>query len=73
VNQDLESQARRADQIGEELEKAAAHARTAAGHFRSGEVPRGCAHSVAVQGHLIAAEELLGLIARLHCLKARTD
>lgn len=43
MNQMLESQSKRLLQIAEELEAAASHAKIAANHFKSGEVPRGCA------------------------------
>jgi dihydroxyacetone kinase len=35
-----EAQAKRLDEVVTELEKAIAHAKTAAAHFRSAEVPR---------------------------------
>ena len=53
-----EKQAKALDEIVAELEKAVAHAKTAASHFRSGEVPRGCAHTLAVDGHIRIADEV---------------
>ena len=54
------------DRLAEELDLAARHARTAAGHFRDGIVPRGCAHALAVEGHLKNARTLLDHIAVTH-------
>jgi hypothetical protein len=65
-----ELQAKSLDEIVTELEKAIAHARTAAAHFRSGEVPRGCAHALAVDGHIQVATEALSQIAKRHRLAA---
>jgi len=53
-----------------ELERAAAHARTAAAHFLGREVPRGCAHIVAVEGHLLKARRLLDGVAETHAAHA---
>ncbi|MBK7963369.1 MAG: hypothetical protein IPK04_20560 [Bdellovibrionales bacterium] len=70
-NEKLEEQARRLDEILKELEMAVAHVKTAAAHFRSGEVPRGCAHTVALEGHMIVAGEFLKEISKTHRLAAR--
>lgn len=45
--------------IAVELEKAAAHSRTAAQHFRDKKVPSAGAHTVALMGHLAIANDLL--------------
>ena len=52
--------------VAEELDRAASHARTAAGHFRDGVVPRGCAHIVSVEGHLLNARSVLDRVAIAH-------
>lgn len=70
MNNVLETQAKNLLQIADELEMAAKHARIAADHFRSGEVPRGCAHTLATEGHLLSAEDLLKAVALAHKLKA---
>ena len=54
------------DGIAAELETAARHARIAAGHFRAQEVPRGCAHTLAVEGHLVQVRGRLEEIAVRH-------
>jgi hypothetical protein len=54
-----------------ELDSAAAHARSAAEHFRNGDVPRGAAHAWAVRGHVLAAERSLDEQALEHRLRAR--
>jgi hypothetical protein len=73
MNSALEAQAEKLLKAAEELERAAAHARIAADHFKSGEVPRGCAHSFAAQGHIAAAAESLSLAAKDHRLKAKLE
>jgi hypothetical protein len=67
----FEQQANALDEAAAELEKAAAHAKTAAAHFRSSEVPRACAHVLAVEGHLQATTESLAEIAKRHRLAAK--
>ena len=56
--------------IAGELERAAAHARTAAKHFEAREVPRGCAHIVAVEGHVIKARHTLEGVIENHAAHA---
>jgi hypothetical protein len=73
MNEALEAQSKKLLQIAEELEKAAAHAKIAASHFKLGEVPRGCAHSFAVEGHIAMASETLTLVAKDHRLRAKAD
>ena len=73
MNDALEAQWKKLLQIAEELEKAASHAKIAANHFKLGEVPRGCAHSFAVEGHIVVASETLSLVAKDHRLKARLE
>jgi len=67
----LEAQAKRLLQIAEELERAVAHAKIAANHFKSGEVPRGCAHTFAIEGHMRVVTEILSVAAKEHRLKAK--
>ena len=45
--------------IAVELDKAAAHSRTAAQHFRDKKIPSAGAHTVALMGHLAIANDLL--------------
>ncbi|HEY6150704.1 MAG TPA: hypothetical protein VIW19_09305 [Gaiellaceae bacterium] len=66
----LEEAARLYDAAAEELEQAAKHCRTAAGHFRDHEVPRGAAHAWAAHGHIRAAEDSLDEQARAHARKS---
>jgi hypothetical protein len=67
----MEAAAQLYDSAADELEKAAAHARRAAEHFRDGEVPRGGAHAWATRGHLLAAEKSLDEQALEHRLRSR--
>jgi hypothetical protein len=62
----LEAAASLFESAADELELAGAHARRAAEHFRSGEVPRGTAHAWAALGHLRTGEERLMVQAREH-------
>jgi ferritin len=71
MNDELKAQAQKLFQIAEELEKSAQHAKIAAGHFNSGEVPRACAHTLATEGHIHAANDLLKEVAKAHSLKSR--
>jgi len=66
----LEATSKLYDEASEELERAAAHCRTAATHFRNKEVPRGAAHAWAAQGHLLEAQERLSAQAREHAKRA---
>lgn len=65
-----ENIAEKLDTIAQELEKTLAHCRTAAAHFRNKEVPRGCAHIVALQGHLAHYETLMKEIITIHASRA---
>jgi hypothetical protein len=58
------------DQIADELDRAAAHARTTAQHFRDGEVPRAAAHAWAAQGHIREAQAKLDEQSREHARRA---
>jgi len=58
------------DAAAEELERAVAHCRAAATHFRSGEIPRGAAHAWAAHGHVLAAQERLAEQARTHAARS---
>jgi len=66
----LEEVARVHDAAANELEQAVRHCRTAAIHFRDGEVPSGAAHAWAAFGHIWEAEESLHAQARTHARKA---
>ena len=68
--QRLEASARFYDKAGDELERAVAHCRVAAGHFRAGEIPRGAAHAWAAYGHVLAAEDALDAQAREHATRS---
>ena len=67
---ELEKTAEKLDIIALELEKALAHCKTASAHFTNKEVPRGCAHILAMQGHLASAEQLQKEIAIVHASRA---
>jgi hypothetical protein len=66
----LDSAAQLYNETAAELELAAQHCRTAAGHFRNKEVPRGAAHAWAAQGHVLEAQERLQQQARQHAQKS---
>ena len=54
------------EQVAHELERAAAHARTAAEHFRNREYARMRAHAWAAQGHIHEAQARLAKQSRDH-------
>jgi hypothetical protein len=56
-----------------ELELAMRHLRTAAQHFRERNVPRGCAHAFAAQGHLFNAEHTIKDLAILHASRSNPE
>jgi hypothetical protein len=66
----LEAAARLYDDAAEQLELAAKHCRTAAGHFKNAEVPRASAHAWAAFGHVTEAEESLRRQAREHAARS---
>jgi hypothetical protein len=66
----LEQAARLYEEAAGELDRAAAHCRTAARHFRDREIPRGAAHAWAARGHLLAAGESLDAQAREHARRS---
>ena len=56
--------------IAAELERAAHHARTAAKHFQDREVPRGCAHILAAEGHIVKVRRALDVVVETHAARA---
>jgi hypothetical protein len=60
------------EHAAQELTLAVEHCRTAARHFRVGEVPRAGAHAWAATGHIRNAEESLDRQAREHASKSTT-
>lgn len=60
-------------EIARELTEAAKHAEVAAKHFSNKDVPRACAHSSAVQGHLEAVEILIREFHLIHRKFARNE
>jgi hypothetical protein len=52
----LAAEAQLYEEAAAELDLAAQHCRTAARHFRDGEVPRGAAHGWAAHGHVLEAQ-----------------
>ncbi|MGZ8741250.1 MAG: hypothetical protein ACXWZ8_11710, partial [Gaiellaceae bacterium] len=70
MSEALESAARLCEEVAAELDLAAQHCRTAARHFRDGEVPRAAAHAWAAHGHVLEADERLSRQAREHASEA---
>lgn len=66
-----ELQASRFDKIAGESASLGEHARVAAAHCRSGEIPRAAAHALALEGHLVTIRETLNDIAKLHGSRSR--
>ena len=57
MDERYEEAARLYQTAAHELEQAAAHCRTAAGHFTDGEVPRAAAHAWAARGYVLEAQQ----------------
>jgi len=68
----LDETARLYEEVAAELDRAAAHARTAAEHFRDENVPRGAAHAWSAYGHVREALERLHSQAREHARLSTT-
>lgn len=73
ANEDLDAAASLFERAAAELEQAARHCRTAAGHMREREVPRGAAHAWAAHGHVVRAAALLEEQARVHAQKSNPE
>lgn len=58
------------EEAASKLELAAQHLRRSAEHFRSNEVPRGCAHVFASCGMMFEVEQVIKEHAVLHSTKA---
>lgn len=71
MKNDLQEQVNRLVLISSELNAAVKHSNVAAEHFKNSEVPRGCAHTLALEGHLNVVSDLLKEIAKLHAVEAR--
>ena len=67
----LAATASRYDDSARELDRAAAHLRIAAEHFRAHDVPRGCAHAFAAHGHIRVVQRQIDEHAEEHRLKAQ--
>lgn len=70
IPETLEEIAALYDQMAAELERAHQHAKIAAQHFRDRDVPRGCAHAFAVEGHIRASEDLMSRHLTSHARRA---
>jgi hypothetical protein len=70
VNERHEASASLYEGAAAELDLAAAHCRTAASHFRDGEIPRAAAHAWAARGHTLVAADSLDEQAREHARRA---
>jgi hypothetical protein len=73
MSERLDAVAEAYDEIAAELERALAHVRVAADHFRNELVPRGAAHAWAAHGHLLNARESLDAQAREHARNSIAD
>ena len=58
------------EEAARQLELAVQHLRTTAQHFRDHNVPRGCAHAFAAQGHMLRAQQYMDKRAMVHAEKA---
>ncbi|MGI9048382.1 MAG: hypothetical protein ACR2GU_03225 [Rubrobacteraceae bacterium] len=69
----FEAAATRYERLAGEPERAAKRARVEATHYRDRNVPRGCAHAFAAQGHMRNARQLLDDLAVLHASESRPE
>lgn len=60
-------------ELADELDHAAAHARVASQHFLDGQVTRGPAHGLSVAGHLSRARRLLSELAEMQADNSSTE
>ena len=67
----LAATAERYEESALELDRAAAHLRIAAQHFRGRDVPRGCAHVFAAYGHVHVVQRQIDTHAEEHRTKAQ--
>ena len=67
----LVATATRYEESAQELDRAAAHLRIAAQHFRDRDVPRGCTHAFAGYGHIRVVQRQLDEHAEQHRTKAQ--
>lgn len=67
---DFEKAAVDFETIAHELERAGAHARVVAAHYRDKNIPRAGAHSIATLGHMKSAEEIFNARAQFSASKA---
>ena len=67
----LAATAQRYEDSAHELDRAAAHLRIAAQHFRAHDVPRGCAHAFAAYGHMHVVQRQIDEHAADHRAKAQ--
>ncbi len=66
-----EQAADRYDAAANELERAVAHLRTSARHYREQEIPRGCAHAWAAHGHIVTARQQMDDNAVIHASRSQ--
>ena len=67
----LEDQAAIFEEIVVELDKALSHSKICVDHFNNKEVPRACAHSFALEGHMVNITNLLNQAKVNHSVKAQ--
>jgi len=73
MNEVLEACAKNLFRIADELEQAAAQARSAAALFSSNQGAKACSHVLVVQGHCAVSQELLDETAKSYRLKLDGD
>lgn len=61
----------RYDAVADELERAVAHLRTAAKHYRKQEISRVCAHGWAAHGHIVTAWQQMDDNAFVHAARSK--
>ncbi len=71
MNHSVQDQSDIFSQITEELKSCIKHSEASQEHFSEGEVPRGCAHAFALDGHLAKISFLLEQAKKKHAEMAK--
>ncbi len=58
------------EEAARELDAASGHLLATARHFREGEIPRGCAHAYAAEGHMLVARQIVEARAVQHARRS---
>lgn len=72
MNKNLKDQIDRMKTVLQQLELASTHSKTCISHLESQEIPRTCAHLVALEGHLEVVKSEISEFKRKHSQMAKS-